>query len=82
MTEPFGNVTLFVDNLYCTYQMCVYLRSKNIYCVNTVRFNNLPPDLKLKFKSFKNERCLEETSIYNEVPIIKLHTAAHYVGDV
>ena len=55
LAEPFDNVTLFVDNLNCTYQMCIYLQSKNIECVGTVRLNYLPPSLKILFNEFKKK---------------------------
>ena len=82
MVEPFGNVTLFVDNLYCTYQMCIYLRSKGIDCVGTVRYNNLPPDLKIKFDLFKKQKQSTVYEVHNDIPIIILHTKAYQLGDV
>ena len=82
LAEPFGFVTLFVYNLYCTYQMCIYLQSKNIECVGTVRFNNLPPSLKILFTAFKKVKCIEVCTWHNELPVTQLHTKAYEINGV
>ena len=48
--------TLFVDNLYNTYELMEYCKSKNRRVVGTVRTNNLPKALKPLWKAFKSRR--------------------------
>ena len=77
LVNKYKDSTLFTNNLYTTYELHAYCRSVGIRTVGTLRTNNLPKELKPKWKLFKKRKVSELIGYSNDVAMMELPVEAY-----